>query len=145
MEKCALLNDLESIIDEVKTAVLATVDEEGRPWMRWVSPVILRGRTGAIYMITSKKSAKVQHLKKNPRVQWSVQTRALDRIITVDGSVNIIDNPSIRAEVLEVVSPRLRPFWKINMDERDLLVLETIIEKASYYVPMKGIKEEVEF
>jgi general stress protein 26 len=145
MEKRALLNELESIIDEVKTAVLATVDEEGRPWMRWVSPVILQGRTGAIYMITSKKSVKVQQLKNNPRVQWSVQTRALDRIITVDGSVNIVDNPSIRAEVLEVVSPRLRPFWKINMDERDLLVLETIIEKASYYVPMKGIKEEVEF
>jgi general stress protein 26 len=145
MEKRALLNILESILDEVKTAILATVDAEGRPSMRWVSPAVVRGRAGALYMVTSAKSKKVQHLKSNPQVQWLFQTRALDRIITVDGRVNVVDNPSIRAEVLEVVGPRLRPFWKINMEERDLLVLETIIEVATYYVPMKGVMEELKF
>ena len=145
MEKGALLNILESILDEVKTAVLASVDTEGRPSMRWVSPAVVRGRVGALYMVTSAKSKKVQHLKSNPQVQWLFQTRPLDRIITVDGRVNVVDNPSIRAEVLEVVGPRLRPFWKINMEERDLLVLETIIERATFYVPMKGIMEEVKF
>jgi pyridoxamine 5'-phosphate oxidase len=78
-------------------------------------------------------------------VQWIFQTRSLDKIINVEGKVNLLDNPSIRSEVLEVVGPRLVAFWKINVDERDLLVLETVIEKATYYLPMKGTKETVIF
>jgi pyridoxamine 5'-phosphate oxidase len=145
MKSNEILNVISTMIDEAKTAVLATVDENGRPMMRWVSPALIRGRTGAIYMVTSPRSNKVKHVEKNPQVQWMFQTRALDKIILIEGKVNVVDNPSIRAEVLEVVGPRLSPFWKINMDERDLLVLETIIEKAIYYIPMKGKKEAVKF
>lgn len=145
MKKNEILNAISTMIDEAKTAVLATVDGDGRPVMRWVSPALIRGRAGAIYMVTSPRSNKVKHIEKNPQVQWMFQTRALDKIILIEGKVNMVDNPSIRAEVLEVVGPRLSPFWKINMDERDLLVLETIIEKAIYYIPMKGKKEAVKF
>jgi general stress protein 26 len=145
MDKNELLQKLEQIIDEVKTAVLATVDNDGKPKMRWVTPAIIRGRTGALYTVTSPRAAKVKQVKSNPNVQWLFQTRALDRIITIEGKVNVVDNPSIRSEVLEIVGPRLRAFWKINMDERDLLVLETIIEKAVFYIPMKGKKEAVRF
>ena len=145
MKKNEILNAISTMIDEAKTAVLATVDGDGRPVMRWVSPALIRGRTGAIYMVTSPRSNKVKQVEKNPRVQWMFQTLALDKIILIEGKVNVVDNPSIRAEVLEVVGPRLSPFWKINMDERDLLVLETIIEKAIYYIPMKGKKEAVKF
>ena len=145
MEKGELLNILEKIIDEEKTAILATVGDDGRPRMRWVSPVMIPGRRGAIYMVASENSVKVKQALSNPHAQWLFQTRALHRIVTVDGSINVVNNPSLRSEVLEVVSPRLRAFWKINMEERDLMVLETIIERASYYVPMKGRKEEIVF
>jgi general stress protein 26 len=145
MEKGELLNILEKIIDEEKTAILATVGDDGRPRMRWVSPVMIPGRRGAIYMVASENSVKVKQALSNPHAQWLFQTRALHRIVTVDGSINVVNNPSLRSEVLEVVSPRLRAFWKINMEERDLMVLETIIERAIYYVPMKGRKEEIVF
>jgi len=53
-----------------------------------------------------------------------------------------VDNPSLRSEVLEIVGPRLHAFWKVCADERDLLVLETIIiEVGIFYMPMKGSKE----
>jgi general stress protein 26 len=145
MEKNELLQKLEEIIDKVKTAVLATTGKNGTPDMRWVTPAILRGRHGAIFTITYPASNKVKQIKSNPRVQWMFQTRPLDQIVMVEGKVNVIDNPSIRSEVLEVVGPRLAAFWKINVDETGLLVLETVIEKATYYLPMKGKKEEVLF
>ena len=37
----------------------------------------------------------------------------------------------------------MRSFWKLKGEESDLIVLETIIEEAIYYRPMKGIKELV--
>ncbi len=145
MDKREIIAQIERIIDDVKTGLLATVSKDGKPAMRWLTPALLRGRTGAIYNITAPNSDKTTHLRLNPNVQWIFQTKALDRIVTVDGKVNIVENPSIRSEVLEMVGSRLRAFWKITQDERDLLVLETIIEKATYYVPMKGTKETVQF
>jgi pyridoxamine 5'-phosphate oxidase len=145
MEKREILAYIERIIEEAKAAVLATVDEKGLPRMRWVTPAILRGREGTVFAVASRRSAKVKHLSVKPNVQWIFQSPALDRVAVVDGKVNIVDNPSIRSEVLEVVGPRLRAFWKMYEQERDLLVLETIIERAQYYLPMKGVKESVSF
>ncbi len=145
MEKSMIYHKISEIIEDEKTALFATVSPEGTPAVRWVTPALLRGRTGALYMVTGPRSNKVKHVKHNPSVQWVFQTRALDTIITVEGKVNVVDNPSIRSEVLEVVGPRLRAFWQIHMDERDLLVLETIVEKAVLYHPMKGKKEAFKF
>ena len=145
MEKREILAYIERIIEEAKAAVLATVDEKGLPHMRWMTPGLLDGREGAVFAVASRRSAKVKHLSANPIVQWIFQSPALDRIVVVDGKVNIVDNPSIRSEVLEVVGSRLRAFWKMYEEERDLLVLETIIERAQYYLPMKGVKETVSF
>jgi len=145
MDTNEVMREIGSIVDGVKTAVFATVDEDGRPAMRWVTPVLLRGRTGALYILASPDSNKVHHVRKNPDVQWMLQTKPLDTVINIYGRVNVLDNPSIRNEVLEVVGPRLHAFWKVTHDERDLLVLETIIQKAVYYVSMKGTKEEILF
>ena len=73
------------------------------------------------------------------------QTRALDTIILVKGRVNVVANPSLRAEVLEAVGPTIRAFWKINEDKSDLLVIETIVESATEYKPMKGTKRHLAF
>jgi pyridoxamine 5'-phosphate oxidase len=73
------------------------------------------------------------------------QTRALDRIVTVNGKINIVENPSIRTEVLEAVGDKLTVFWKIHEQEWEVAVLETVIENATFYLPMKSRKEKVEF
>ena len=61
------------------------------------------------------------------------------------GTVSVVDNPSLRAEVLEAVGPRLRTFWSLAKDARDLVVLETAIEEATRYLPMEGRKSMVRF
>jgi pyridoxamine 5'-phosphate oxidase len=140
-----LMREIGRIVDAVGTAVFATVDAEGKPDLRWVTPVILRGRAGAVYFVTYPGSGKVSHVSENPHASWMFQTRSLDTIVTAEGKVNVLDNPSIRNEVLETVGPKLHAFWKINRDERDLLVLETILTRAVYYIPMKGKRETVDF
>jgi general stress protein 26 len=145
MEKREILGIVSRIIDEAKAAVFATVDEKGMPQTRWMTPSLLHGREGAVYAVAYRSSRKAHHLGANPHAQWIFSSPALDRIVVIDGRVNVVDNPSIRSEVLEAVGERLRAFFKMYDDERDLLVIETVIERAQYYLPMKGIKETVTF
>ena len=145
MTKRDMMAEIGKMLDDAKTGLLATVDHEGRPHMRWLTPAVIRGRSGALYNITAQDSVKLEQLRANPYVQWMIQTRALDKIITVNGKINIVENPSIRTEVLEAVGDRLRVFWKIHESDWELVVLETIIARATYYLPMKNQKETVEF
>ena len=78
-----LIVEIEKIIDETKTAVFATIGDGNSPDLRWVSPVILRGKKNVIYMMTSPDSRKVEQLKTNPNVRWLFQNRSLTKIIKV--------------------------------------------------------------
>jgi pyridoxamine 5'-phosphate oxidase len=145
MTKRDIMVEIGKILDDAKTALLATVDGEGRPHMRWLTPTTIRGRSGALYNVTAPNTQKLEQLRANPYVQWMIQTRALDKIVTLNGKINIVENPSIRTEVLEAVGDKLTVFWKIHQQEWEIAVLETIIERATYYLPMKNLKETVEF
>jgi general stress protein 26 len=143
MTRHEILEVLELILNDAHTAVLATTDEDGRPRMRWMTPALIRGRSGAIFAVTSPGFAKVNQLASHPEVEWMFQTPVLDTIVTIRGRINMVDNPSLLAEVLEALGPYMRSFWKLKGDERDLVVLETIIQDATFYRPMKGHKEVV--
>jgi general stress protein 26 len=145
MEPSTVLDLLQEIIEDAKTAILATVDEQGTPRMRWVTPAFLKGRRGAIYTITSPEFAKANHIEKNPRIEWLFQTRGLTTIMNIRGKISILRNASIRSETLEVVSPRLHAFWMMRKEESDLIVLETLIEEATILFPRSGHRETVTF
>lgn len=145
MTRGEIIVELDRILDQTRTAVLATTDAKGRPHMRWMTPVLLRERSGAVFAVTSLEFTKTGELKKDNRCQWLFQTRALDTIVSLSGIINLVDNSALKAEVLEAVGQRLTVFWRINADPGNLIVLETVIEDASYFRPMKAIRELVNF
>lgn len=139
-----IMNRIAEILDDAKTGILATADPSGRPHMRWMTPVLVHGRPGTIFAVTSPQFAKAVHLASHPEAEWMLQTRALDEIVNMKCKINTIDNPSMKAEILEAVGKKLTVFWKVNKNT-DLIILETVIEEAIYFSPMKGIKEIVRF
>jgi general stress protein 26 len=138
MEYKQLLGVLERLIDQGHIAVLATADGSGQPGVRWMSPALVRGRPGFLYAVTSPKFAKAAQLEQNNRVAWMVQTRALDEVVTVTGTMNVIANPALHAEVLEAIGRNLGVFWRLNDDPSELVVLETIVEEITYLRPTTG-------
>jgi pyridoxamine 5'-phosphate oxidase len=136
---------LDTLIEDAKTAVLATVDNEGRAHMRWMTPTLLSGRPGAVYAVTSPDFKKIAHLSENPNGTWMFQTRLLNRIATVSGPINVIDNSAMKAEVIEGIGRRLNVFWRVNKDPSKLVILETVIEQAEYFEPMKSVVTRVNF
>jgi len=144
LNKRDVIATLEMILNEAHTAVLATVDEHGRPHLRWMTPALIGGREGAIFAVTSPGFAKTRQLASHPEVEWLFQTPLLDTVVMARGRINVLDNPSILAEVLEALGPYMHSFWRLQGDERELVVLETVIEEAVCYWPLKGKKETVQ-
>jgi general stress protein 26 len=145
MLKHEIMGIIGSMIDDTHAAVLATVDKNCVPHIRWVTPGCIEERSGTIFMISAVNLAKIEQIRINPKAQMLFQTKSINRIITVEGTVNILDNPSIRSEVLECVGKHLHAFWKINNPENELVVLEMIIERATVYDPQKGTRISVDF
>lgn len=145
MNKPGIMSEIRRIIDETGTAVFATVDEKMFPRMRWVSPALLDEHPGSIFFATSPSFAKVAEASTNPNAEWMFQTKALDTIVNVRVVTEVVDAPALRSEFSEEIGTRLRTFWTITKGNSGLVILETKPVGATYTVPMKGIKETVDF
>ncbi len=135
-----MLDVLERILEKSHVAVLSTVDGDGRPRSRWMTPAVVRGRRGFLYTVSAPHFEKIEQIQKNSSVSWLLQTRALDEVLEVVGKARIIDNPALKSEVLEAIGGHLTTFWRVNPDETELIVIETVIDELTYLEPMKGEK-----
>ena len=140
MESKAMLDAVERILEKSHVAVMSTVDSEGRPRSRWMTPAVVRGRRGFLYTVSAPHFDKIEQIKKNSAVSWLLQTRPLDEVLEVVGKAQGIDNPALKSEVLEAIGGHLTTFWRVNPDETELIVVETVIEEMTYLEPMKGKK-----
>ncbi len=145
MDSREVMNRVGALIEAHGTGLLATVDEQGNPRVRWMTTTLLRDNPRAVYALTAPRFAKVVQLRAHPRVEWLFQTPSLDEVISLRGPLNVVENPSLRAELLEILGPRLETFWKLAHDARDLVVLETIADEAVRYLPMAGRTDVIRF
>jgi pyridoxamine 5'-phosphate oxidase len=143
MTKTDVLGEVDAIIEAAQVGVLATVDPDGRPALRWMTPTTVRGRPGYLYALTSPQFRKMRHLEEHEDVEWMFQTPELNRIVTVRGRIAAIDNPQLKSEVLESIGRRMEVFWRVN-DSTDFIVLETAIDQVSVFQPMKQTRESVQ-
>ena len=139
-----MMTKIRQLLEDSKAGVLATVAEDGYPHMRWMTPVVLDEWPDALFAVTSPSSVKAAQLDKDTKVEWLLQGRTLQEVVTVKGRVNLIDNPSVKATLMEKVGQRLAVFWKINPNT-DSVVLETVIEEASLFIPMRNERHTVTF
>jgi general stress protein 26 len=134
---------LENILSEVKVGILSTVDDQGKPHMRWMTPIVAKGRKGCLYAVSSPRFRKVAEIEACPDVAWLFQTKALDEIMLVRGKICAIDNPQLKSEIIEGIGRNLEIFWRTNPNESEMVVLETTIEEIEYQLPLKGRREIV--
>lgn len=145
MQQQEIINKIDSILEDAKAAVLATSDRQGKVHLRWMTPVVLKYQPDAIYCFAAAGSEKLKHISADNKVEWMVQTRDLREIVNIEGTVNIIDTPATKTELLETLGPRLATFWKSNANPEEFVILETIIHRAVYFEPMKAKQEIVTF
>jgi pyridoxamine 5'-phosphate oxidase len=140
-----LMNKVDFLLSLSKAALLSTIDLDGFPHSRWMTPRTLKGRLGAFYCLTASESQKIKHIQNNPHVSWMIQTKTLTEIVQLHGKVNILNQPSIKNELLENLGDQLSMVWRVNPNRTDFVVLETILSRGVYCCPMKGLQEIVTF
>ncbi|NLJ44969.1 MAG: pyridoxamine 5'-phosphate oxidase family protein [Treponema sp.] len=132
-----IVSVLHSLLEESKVGVLTTVDDRGYPHSRWMTPALLPRFPGRLFAVTGSRFGKVGFIRENPKVEWAFQSRTLDRIVSLKGRAFVVDEPELKVEVLEAIGPNLQVFWRINPKAGDLVVLETEIEEATLFLPLK--------
>ncbi|MCL2688605.1 MAG: pyridoxamine 5'-phosphate oxidase family protein [Chitinispirillia bacterium] len=138
MNKQDFLTMTRHLVDESHAAVLASTDKDGHPHIRWVVPGFLGNHEGAIYTVSVATYPKVDQFLNNPNAEMMLQTPGLTKIVNLRGIINVLDNPTIKSEVLECLGERLHAFWRTTKPEGDLVVLEFVLKEATYYVPMNN-------
>jgi len=133
-----LTGRLERLLSLSKVGLLTTVDKEGFPHSRWMTPTMVKGRPDYLYAVTAPDSPKAGQIIVHPQVGWTFQSRVLDEIVSVSGSAELVVDPQLRAEVLEAIGPNLQIFWKVNGDSRNLVIVETRILEIGCFLPLEG-------
>ena len=139
MDSRALFGVLDALITENKVGVLANIGKDGYPRLRWMTPALIRGRTGFLYAVTPRTFTKSVELEDNPAVEWLFQTSKFDQILRVKGKMQVIDNPALKADVLEALGGHLERFWVLKPEDDEIVVLETIIESLKYEKPGENV------
>lgn len=147
MTPTELLGEVDRILAEAKTALLATLDAEGRPHMRWMTPARLRGRPGHLYAVTEAASAKLGEIQRDPRVTWLVQRASLNEIITLRGRAVVVDDALLLNEFLEAAGKDLFMVWRLqpSRERPQLKIIETAIERASRFDAGTGVTVDLGF
>lgn len=135
MTPIEVLGEVDRILDESKTALLATLDSRGHPHLRWMTPRRLRDRPGHLYAVTERGAAKVAEIRHEPRVTWLVQRASLDVVITVRGHAIVVEEPALLNDFLEAAGKDLFVLWHLHPAHvrPQLVLIETAIEEASRF------------
>jgi general stress protein 26 len=123
-----------------RPGVLATVDEQGMPHMRWMATLSLRDWP-LLYTITSPASRKIQHIKRNPRVSWMFSNEEMNIIINLRGKARIATDVGKMQQVWKLLEDKSKAYFlSIAADGPGFAVIETEIEDIDCILPKYDIK-----
>ena len=116
------------IIEECEYGMLATINEDGSPYVVPVNHVCHNGR---IYIHGRRQGTKISNILRDPRVCFSVastdgyqfeselacETETVFRSAVVDGTARMIEDIDEKAEILRILSDRFgREGAELSMD-----------------------------
>jgi len=144
MKSTEPIEELRDLLDTAKVGFLATNGKDGCPHGRWMTPTMLPGEPRFLYCVSMAGSPKAVEIQADQKVSWSFQTASLGKVIAASGSAVVLDNPQLKAQVLEAIGPNLANFWRINPDAKHLIVIETALERVWLYRPADGTVTQAE-
>jgi general stress protein 26 len=142
-----LLVEVDQILEDSKTALLATVDERGQPCLRWMTPRRLKTLPNLLCAVCEVGSTKVEHIRRRPEVTWLVQRASLDTVITLRGRSSVIEDAAMLQEFLDVAARDLFVIWRLHPPgaNNPFAMIETVIETASRFDSLTGKTTEFRF
>lgn len=128
------------LADGKRPGILATVDENGMPHMRWMATVSLRDWP-LLYAITSPTSQKVQHIGHNSNVNWMFSNTEMNVVVNIRGKARIVTDFGTMQHVWKVLEDKSHAYFlSVADDGPGFAVIETDVEEIDAIVPKYDIK-----
>lgn len=123
------------LADGTRPGVLATVDEAGKPHVRWMATVSLRDFP-LLYTITCPASQKVRHIQNNPHVSWMFSNDEMNLIVNLEGEAHLVCDPVRVQQVWKMLEDKSRAYFlSLSPGTAGFSVIETEITHISCTVP----------
>ena len=145
MDQHEMLTKIEALIEQSKVGLLATTDPQGKPRVRWMTPTVIPNRGASIYAFTAADAMKIKDIEHQSEVKWLIQTHDLTEVVSARGDTYILDNPALKTEILEILIPHTTRLWTVDLSSTESVILETVIQEATYYRPQENFEETVTF
>ncbi len=120
---------LESILKDVRTAMLSTIDEDGQCIAR---PMSLQQAEfdGDLWFFTSKGSRKVDHIKQHSLVGVTFSNDKQSSWISITGNAEIVSD---NEKITELWNPLLKAWFPEGAGSPDLVLLKVNASGAEYW------------
>jgi len=129
-----------SLVDGSHLGLLTTVNQEGKPEVRWMSTLSFEGFP-IFHTLTAPDSRKVKEIKGRPDVNWLFSNHDLSLILNLIGKARVLTD-----------TPTLKRIWKQIEDKSHLyflnqyskgpgfVVIETKVEEIECTSPKNGFR-----
>jgi general stress protein 26 len=123
VEVAEVMDRVREIMEAVqKVHVLATVDAEGRPQMRWMGALVEDPETPwTFYLACSSGSRKMEQIAANPHAQLLFSKLEDWQVASLSGEAEAVDSPEIRQLLWEAV-PAMRQYYTSADDPKMAII-----------------------
>lgn len=123
------------LADGNRPGVLATVDQDGAPHLRWMATLSLQ-EFPRLYALTSPHSRKLTHIYHNPRVNWMFTTDSNSMVVNLSGKANLITEKSEVNRIWRMIENKSNAFFlSLDTGSEGVAVIETTVEDVECIVP----------
>jgi general stress protein 26 len=100
MDKQTIIDAAKDLVRAGRSFVLATVDSEGVPQVRWMGAAYL-AEPFLVYMAAGAASRKIGQMESHPKSQLMFQTEDYSRVATLTGTCEAVEDVETKRRVFE--------------------------------------------
>ena len=118
-----------------RSGVLATVDGDGMPHLRWMATLSLNDFPH-LYALTSPTSRKIEHIYSNPHVSWMFTGESSSVIVNLCGTASILTEKSEVNRIWRMIEDKSNAYF-LDLDSVNggVAVIDTVIEDMECVIP----------
>lgn len=129
---------LESPADAGAVAIFSTISAEGWPHAAWMGTACAPGRRN-IYSLTSPESAKVRHIRQNPRTEWMLVDAERETLLYLRGESCLLEDVREVKRVWALFEDKSRAYFLSFFNSAPgYAVIKTTIIEAEWVLPREG-------
>jgi len=98
MDKSAVISAAQELAQAGRSFVLATVDQEGAPQVRWMGALFTE-EPFTIYLAAGAESRKMAQIRGNPKSQLMFQAEDFSKVATLSGTSTVVSDAAVKEKV----------------------------------------------